>query len=519
MFIAVAAPGNITVTASSGTIHGSTIVTIASSTNFLGLYDANLASLTQSLFVDGSIDRGDMIQIMQSVCPSTNGALGQIDFNDLKTILVNASGLNMPGYVRTLAGDVINGNFANAWYQGQRLGNLTFMTTGANYTKLIDKWFYGSDHPVIDANIPAGQTYSYTTVSGSLYNVAAGGIPSHADEFQGRLGNCYFITALGGIADHSPAAIQNMIRDNGDGTWTVRFYSGAIANYVTVDRMLPTDSSGALVYSDFGMMNNDTTNTLWIVLAEKAYAQFREIIQGGGYGTNCYSAIEGGIPGTVYNNVLGYAPNYYDMSSQQEMINAINSHLAVGICTNGTTDPTTDIHPGHAYTVIGYDNTTRTFTLYNPWGFSQPGPLTWTDLQNNCWGFQTADPSGTVAFAMPQLGSFSRTLAVTQFITTNMPQNRQTFSGKWDLKIKSGQEPDQAPDKVLKLRDCLFAVHSTGGLNIPAFDAAWMALVRTRQSSTTPRDLYFLAADEFFRETMSLELNSNSPAPLWERVC
>jgi hypothetical protein len=519
LFIAAAPPGNITVTASSGTIHGSTIVTIANSTNFLDLYDATLANLTQSLFVDGSIDRQDMIDILQSVCPASNGALGQVDFNDLKTIMLYASGLNMPGYVQALAGDVINGSFANAWYQGQRLGNLTYLTTGANYTKLIDKWFYGSDHPVIDANIPTGQTYSYTTVSGSLFNTARG-IPSHANEFQGRLGDCYFITALGSVADTSPAAIQNMFHDNNDGTWTVRFYSGSVANYVTVDRKLPTASSGALVYSDFGMMNYDTTNTLWIALAEKAYAQFSEIIQGGGYGTNCYSAIEGGIPGTVYNNVLGYAPNYYDMSNQQAMINAINSHLAVGICTNATTDSNSGLHPGHAYAVIGYDNTMGTFTLYNPWGFGQPGPLTWTDLQNNCWGFQTADPSGTISFgAIPQLGSLPRTLAITQVIITNTSQNHLAYSPERDTFLNPRQEPGSTSNKGLKLRDRLFAFHSTDGFNIPAFDAAWMAIVRTRQSSATPRDLQFLAADEFFGETMSLELDSNSPAPLWERIC
>ncbi len=520
LFIAAAAPGNITVTAASGTIHGSTTVTIISSTNFLGLYDAALANLTQSLFVDGSIDRQDMIDILQSVCPASNGTLGQLDFNDLKTILLNASGLNMPGYVQVLAGDVINGNFANTWYQGQRLGNLTYLTTGANFTKLIDKWFYGSDYPLIDANIPAGQTYSYTTISGSLFNAAAGGIPSHADEFQGRLGDCYFITALGSVADSSSTAIQNMFRDNGDGTWTVRFYLNGVANYVSVDAMLPTDSSGALVYADYGMMNNDPTNTLWIPLAEKAYAQLNEIVQGGGYGTNCYSSIEGGIPATVYAQVLGHPATYYDLSNQQAMINAINSNLAVGICTNGTTDPNSGLYAGHAYAVIGYDNTMGTFTLYNPWGFDQPGPLTWTDLQNNCWGFQAADPSGSISFsAIPQFGAFPRTLAITQIMAANTPQTCQTFSAGRDWFFNTGQEPDPTPNKVLKVRDRLFASQSTQEFNIPAINTSWMAFVRTGRSSATSRELYHLAADEFFQETMSLDLNSDSPAPLWERIC
>ncbi len=399
LFYAFAAPGNITVWAVSGAIQGSTTVTIAGSSNFLGLYDATLANLTQSLFVDGSIDRQDMINILQSVCPATYGTLGQVDYHDLQTIMTKASTLNMPGYVQALAGDVINGSYANAWFQGQRLGNLTYLTTGVNFTKLIDKWFYGTDYPGIDANIPAGQTYSYTSVSGSLFNAAAGGIPSHADEFQGLLGDCYFITALGTLADSSPAAIQNMFVNNGDGTWTVRFYSGSTVNYVTVDRMLPTDSSGALVYADFGMMSSDSTNTLWIPLAEKAFVELNEINHLGSYGTNCYSSIQGGCSGDVYADVLGYSANFYDMSDPQPLINAVNNHMAVAIGTNGTTDPTSGLHTGHAYGVIGYDSQSGTFTLYNPWGFSQPGPLTWTQLQQNCSGFQTADPTGSIPIA------------------------------------------------------------------------------------------------------------------------
>jgi hypothetical protein len=38
------------------------------------------------------------------------------------------------------------------------------------------------------------------------------------------VGDCYFIAALGALADSSAAAIENMFIDNGDGTWTVRFY-------------------------------------------------------------------------------------------------------------------------------------------------------------------------------------------------------------------------------------------------------------------------------------------------------
>ena len=83
-----------------------------------------------------------------------------------------------------------------------------------------------------------------------------------------------------------------MFVDNGDGTYTVRFYGGSygayynadgsigegfangtgIADYVTVDRMLPSTSSGVFAYSNYGASLTNPNNVLWIALAEKAYA-------------------------------------------------------------------------------------------------------------------------------------------------------------------------------------------------------------------------------------------------------
>ena len=86
-----------------------------------------LAALVQSLDADGSISRNDMIQILHSV---DNGNLSATDFADLGTIVADAAQLNMPNYVQVLASDVVNGNPANAHYQGQALGNLATGSSG-----------------------------------------------------------------------------------------------------------------------------------------------------------------------------------------------------------------------------------------------------------------------------------------------------------------------------------------------------------------------------------------------------
>ena len=147
-----------------------------------------------------------------------------------------------------LARDVVDGRPANAFYQGQPLGNLADQSSdqarGVALEDLVDKWFYGSDLPA------ASNGVTYCVVAGPLFGDnpdPALDVPSSADMRQGALGDCYFVAALGALADSSPSAIENMFIDNGveNGvqTWTVRFYydtpHGYTADYVTVNDLLP----------------------------------------------------------------------------------------------------------------------------------------------------------------------------------------------------------------------------------------------------------------------------------------
>ena len=49
--------------------------------------------------------------------------------------------------------------------------------------------------------------------------------PVPADVAQGNLGDCYFLATLASLAQNQPDKIKGMIRDNGDGTFSVRFYA------------------------------------------------------------------------------------------------------------------------------------------------------------------------------------------------------------------------------------------------------------------------------------------------------
>ncbi len=379
-----------TVTAKIGSVTARSSVVVVSS--FDGISNPTLSALTESLYQrDGSINRSDMIQILQAAESLNGGVISQGVMTDLKTLMADATELNMPGYVQVLAGDIINGNAANANYQGQPLGNLGSGSTGSELDDLIDKWFLGTD-------LPATGGYGYSAVSGPLFGSSG---PSVADEHQGLIGDCYLISSLGTIADTAPAAIENMIVPNGDGTWTVRFFNNGKADYVTVNNELPT-SNGMLVFDGYGY---GTTNSpgLWIALIEKAYAQWNETGNEGRNGTNTYAGIQAGWMANVDAQVLGQAASSYNISSTsdlQALVAGMTNNEAVTIATDGQNSLPYGLYGSHAYAVTGYNPSNQTFTLYNPWGYDQPTQsLTWAQLQATCDGFVVASAAGTQVFA------------------------------------------------------------------------------------------------------------------------
>ncbi len=474
LFTAGGSPASATVTATSGSIKGTAVATVAAS-GFLGLKDPRLAALVESLDADGSISRNDMVQILDTV--SGEGSLvSSADFSDLKTILGDAATLKMPGYVQVLAGDVINGNAANASFEGRALGSLSTGSPSSRLTDLVAKWFLGADLP----GVPAGTTYA--AASGSLFN----GTPSYHDELQGDLGDCYFISALGSIADASPAAVQNMFIYNGDNTWTVRFYDNGVADYVTVNDMLPVNSAGQLVYADYGRSASSTSNTLWIPLAEKAYAQWNQTGKEGRDGQNLYSSIAGGWMADVDAQVLGHSATSDTLSTssdQAALVNAMTDNLAVTIGTD-TSNLSSDalaygLYGSHAYAIIGYNSKAGTFDLYNPWGFDQPGVngwLTWSQLQSTCEGFVVASAAGSVPISQVSTPSVRAAVAAAKPLAAAAQGNRGAI--------------DQALTGQASY--CGLAPYELAG------ESAWSGLADTRSAGGTSAERFALAADELF---------------------
>ena len=217
----------------------SLVVTPANS----ALPNARINSVVQGLLADGELSRQDWIGaggIFDSV--EADGKVTPSEFNSLKSIIANATLIDgsqassgtgqypMYNYVFNLAGKVINGNFANATYQNQPLGNLAPNSSAIQLAQLVDKWFLGLDRP------DAGD-YPYLQASANPFFGPNG--PILDDILQGDTGDCYFLSSVGTIlskelvsgpnliAVYNPVGGQNpngLFIANGDGTYTVKFF-------------------------------------------------------------------------------------------------------------------------------------------------------------------------------------------------------------------------------------------------------------------------------------------------------
>lgn len=108
--------------------------------------------------------------------------------------------------------------------------------------------------------------------------------PVLKDIKQGAMGDCYFISALASVVVRNPGAIKRMMKDNGDGTVTVRFfkknddsdYAEKVESLtgicVTVSKTIPER-----VEQDSKQRKDSySKGALWVKMMEKAYAAIRK---------------------------------------------------------------------------------------------------------------------------------------------------------------------------------------------------------------------------------------------------
>ncbi len=216
---------------------------------------------------------------------------------------------------------------------------------------------------------------AHTWVDGQLF---VDGVSSR-DVVQGSIANCYLVAALSAVAEQSPEVIEDAIRDNGDGTFTVRFYEPTYGGrfppnevFVTVDGQLPTTGGTSLQYA-----KGQDRSELWVPLIEKAYAQWK----------GSYETIgNGGSPGAVMGALVGRQDSYtglYDGIDGERLYGqlerAFEGGQSVVAATHGKDREElyngSGLYAWHAYTVLGVEEVDgeKYVQLRNPWGRSEPG--------------------------------------------------------------------------------------------------------------------------------------------------
>lgn len=124
------------------------------------------------------------------------------------------------------------------------------------------------------------------------------GRPRASDVRQGELGDCWLMGSLAAIAHSQPWLIQRMVRDNMDGTYTVKFAAGnqeVAAEYSTA---LNIDDGSIHKTTDAEWLSYATARSngaQWPIVIEKAYAQ----MVGG------YQNMDGGSPFNALRSLLG----------------------------------------------------------------------------------------------------------------------------------------------------------------------------------------------------------------------
>ncbi len=377
-----------------------------------GWYDANTADSglrrdARAADRDASISRTEMIALLRSA--GDGGSVTADEFADLAEITPNES-IGMSDAVRNLSKKVAHGDRANQWFTGgvkqEPLGNLTAGSFDDKLEKLVGKWFLGTDRPLAK-NYDRSETFGYKAVVGELF---VDGVDV-TDINQGEVGDCYFMAGLGAVAVQDEGRIENMFTDNGDGTFTVRFFRDGVAEFVTVDRSLPVRVGGkagpdTLVFANNGQAAYSTTELLmrvgtpaqpprtlelWVALAEKAYAQVNE----SGWlgierdGTNSYHGVgdqispnfwdgeisngdglNGGFGDAAMRHIAGVSTtvNTFWFTTFAELRQVFDSGKAITFATKQDLSEVVPVIGGHEYIVTGYNAVKQTITLRNPWG-------------------------------------------------------------------------------------------------------------------------------------------------------
>ena len=367
-----------------------------------GLRNGLMRSAVNQALADFSLSRGEIVRLVELA--TRRGFFAAQRLADLRTVSLQMAPYlpaRRAAYEQFILHAVLQGNPANAWWTGGGtsrvpLGSLGPASTGLARSRLIGKWYAGTDLPTryVSGDTAADAeavSFTYATATGPLF-VAR---PHATDVDQGRAGTCYLLAAAGAIAAVRPSVIEDMFLDNGDGTFGVRFLTATPAEiWVTVNRQIPALGGRILLAAG---PERSWTGEIWPALLEKAYAQANEMaFFGRPVAANSYRWIEGGrdealvhVGGGGTRRVVthdaflfgagneasaqGDAVAWGRFLSDASAASAAGRVMIFGCfgTTRGANDRR-NLVPGHGFAMTRAVAGEDSFEFVNPWGATSP---------------------------------------------------------------------------------------------------------------------------------------------------
>ncbi|XP_065878809.1 calpain-type cysteine protease DEK1 [Euphorbia lathyris] len=203
-----------------------------------------------------------------------------------------------------------------------------------------------------------------------------------SDVCQGRLGDCWFLSAVAVLTEVSRISEVIITPEyNEEGIYTVRFCIQGEWVPVVVDDWIPCESAGKPAFA-----TSRKSNELWVSILEKAYAKLH----------GSYEALEGGLVQDALVDLTGGAGEEIDMRSAQAQIDLASGRLwsqilrfkQEGFLLGAGSPSGSDVHisssgivQGHAYSLLQVREVDghKLVQIRNPWANEVEWNGPWSD--------------------------------------------------------------------------------------------------------------------------------------------